>query len=1162
MELDKQQKKAIEHPEQPMAISAGAGSGKTRVLVERYMEIILTGAAKTDEILAITFTKKAAAELKSRVRERLIEVINKPASNTKKNFAESALATIESAPISTIHSFCQSVLKSYSLEAGLEPSFRVLESNESSIIADQVIRRVVSEFLRGEEESGRTLIRYIGLPGVRSLSETALRDRYRLSGALSRVSELAAAGKLEEAVEDMFNEEFNEFFTAPELTVAFENLSECVPLNDTDAIAKIRLKVLDARSKLQDGTPMGSKLDILFEIAGSIVLKAGSKSSWENGEFKQAKESLKIIRNRVLEFIPGGKESVRLADIDILSTLHMGAKDLTEKIFREYDSVLSGAAALDYNGLLHKTMTLLREKRNIADHYRMKFKQVLVDEFQDTDDLQMEIIKTLIRGEDKPPVLFMVGDENQSIYKFRGAEVSNFRKMMHDTGIEKPEHISNNYRSQPELIDFFNSFFSNFLKVSGGDSDGSYVIAQKYRKSHNDDPKIQLLMPVLEEDEEKTVREAEAKIIAGQILSLVGNKTIIGKDGKKRKIEFRDIGMLFQRFTQIQPYLDGLKESGVPFYVKSSRGFFNSFEIMDLLNFFRAIEYSGDDYSLASWLRSPIVGLSDNALFLLGAGGSFISEFKNSTLSEKFSGDDKSRMNRAVTLLSEMREAKDTVGVSRFVQKVIDEISYIPFLLASENGEQKALNVYKLLEIISNLENSGANSFGGLLDMIDRITSLDIREGEATLSAEEDNVVSILSVHGAKGLQFPVVILPDLNAQVLHPNKPVRYDTNFGIGFRLRESEDANLDPLAWLLQLKDKKKDEFERKRILYVAMTRARDYLFLASAREKKGDTLSPPRSGTWLQQILDGLDVGHEEEIEEIHYSGLKIPVIREIEAPSSDPQKSAPPKLPPGFEKSINYVKPIEIERELSKLTPTGLLAYEECEWKYSLKELDGVKEPELNRPQGSEASSGPGGPKFGEMAHKLFERTDFKIESTGSEIEKIIGEYNIEKDKSAVYAQELQRIIEEFRKTEIFEELIKVDSEDIKREEPFFFNFEDVLIEGTIDLMYRSGDGWILLDYKTDRVEGKRIDEKVEYYKSQLLIYAKAIHAIQRELPLKTLIYFTHSGVIKDLKVNDKTLSEFDLRLKSVLNSLKNGKFEKNPASCDKCGFYGTYCNGV
>ena len=281
MKLDEQQKKAIEHPEQSMAISAGAGSGKTRVLVERYMEIILTGAATTDEILAITFTKKAAAELKSRVRERLIEVINDSASDTEKEFAENALATIESAPVSTIHSFCQSVLKSYSLEAGLEPSFRVLESNESSIIADQVIRRVVSEFLRDDEESCKTLIRYIGLPGVRSLSETVLRDRYRLSGTLSRVSELAAAGKLEEAVEDMFEEEFSEFLGAPELTKAFENLSECVPLNEEDAIAIIRLKALDARSGLQVKTAMISKLDLLSDIASSIVLKAGSKSSWK-----------------------------------------------------------------------------------------------------------------------------------------------------------------------------------------------------------------------------------------------------------------------------------------------------------------------------------------------------------------------------------------------------------------------------------------------------------------------------------------------------------------------------------------------------------------------------------------------------------------------------------------------------------------------------------------------------------------------------------------------------------------------------------------------------------------------------------------------------------------------------------------------------------------
>ena len=208
MKLDKQQKTAVDHPEKTMAISAGAGSGKTRVLVERYIRIVLDGLAEIDEILAITFTKKAASELKSRVRERLQEVFQS-GNGEKKIIAEKALRKIDSAPISTIHSFCQSILKENAIEAGLERNFRVLDSSESKIMNNEIISRQISNFLRTDDEDELFLIHSIKLNGLYELAHMALNDRYRLNKALETSAELVTDGLYNDTTDRIFENEYN-----------------------------------------------------------------------------------------------------------------------------------------------------------------------------------------------------------------------------------------------------------------------------------------------------------------------------------------------------------------------------------------------------------------------------------------------------------------------------------------------------------------------------------------------------------------------------------------------------------------------------------------------------------------------------------------------------------------------------------------------------------------------------------------------------------------------------------------------------------------------------------------------------------------------------------------------------------------------------------------
>ena len=618
MDLDLQQKKAVENTTTPMAISAGAGSGKTRVLVERYIKVITDGLADTEEILTITFTIKAAAELKLRIRERLNEIqIEQPETEEGLN-AKKALSTIESAPISTIHSFCQSILRNNAVEAGIEPDFQVLESNESSLVYKEIIQRVTSQFLKTTDEKEKHLIRTIRLNGLQSISERALNDRYKFSNALKSTSLLIKSDNYEKSIENLFGEELSIVLNSVELNRAIDDLKLCIPLDSSDAMALVREKVLEKFNEFSAEQSNKAKLIELLALGNSINLTRGSKSAWGEGEKEVVKSILRTIRE-IVEDLFGNEKELNFMNKATAEKLFEGLELFLDRLFDEYDHKMSLLGVLDFDGLLYRTMNLLGERKDIAAYYRQHFKQILVDEFQDTDDIQMDIIRSLAADGENVPILFLVGDENQSIYKFRGAEVSNFQKMIDETGIDGALYITNNYRSQPELIKFFNSFFSLYL----GDTENGYKESQTFREKYGDASKVQFLLPIITKGEDVTNRELEADIMAKQLLKIVGAERISDGNGVERLMQFSDIGILFRKMTHVTEYLRIFEQYGIPYYMKTRTGFYDRPEITDLLNFFRAIELQSDDYVIAAWLRSPIVGLSDNALFLMGTGAGF-----------------------------------------------------------------------------------------------------------------------------------------------------------------------------------------------------------------------------------------------------------------------------------------------------------------------------------------------------------------------------------------------------------------------------------------------------------------------------------------------------------------------------------------------------------
>jgi len=813
----------------------------------------------------------------------------------------------------------------------------------------------------------------------------------------------------------MINEEIDLSYDNQQIIAAIEELKRCSPTDETDALVLQRNDAISVFSKVQTDLNSKTKLTELVKLSHSINLQQGKKSSWEEGEKDSVKDALRTIRDTL-------KNSLNLpADFIFINekrakTLLEGLDLFLERLFDEYDDRMRSYGAVDFNGLLFRTMKLLSEQSDITEFYRRLYKQILVDEFQDTDELQMNIIKILVANGENAPVLFLVGDENQSIYKFRGAEVSNFQKMIDETGMGDAFYITNNYRSQPNLIQFYNSFFSSFL----GESDNGFEKLRSVREAISDLPNVQFLSPILGDDEDISVRESEADIMAKQIAAIVGvNKTLDG-NGDERPLKFSDIGVLFWKRTKVNFYLEKFTEMGIPYYMSSKRGFHEKFEVIDLLNMLRVIERVGDEYSLAAWLRSPIVGLSDSALLLMGIKGGFESFLAKEEFDET-GEEDKKRLIWAKEKLWEYRKIKDSMRPSEFIQKIVDEIAYIPFLLSMENGTQKALNIYKLLDQVSSFERSGNYTFGDFIENIDTLINIERDEGEAQASSENENVVSIMTVHGAKGLQFPVVFLPDLGASGSSDKDIYKFDTDKGFGFKLSDLQSTEIDPFYWILKNQDRKKDLDERKRLLYVAMTRAEDQLFFIGGREYHKDKLKSPHKNTWLRWLLDGIGMDHADETNSFEFDDLTIPIVRDL-------KESKPLNLNEdrGRAKEIEYPTkysvPIEKETIPARITPTQLVTYIECPWKYALEQFHGIEEPEKELENESTHDLVASGKLFGSVAHKVLSKLDIKSDNDESLIAQVLSQEQLEKTKADEFHAELQKVLKNFRNTEIFKQL--------------------------------------------------------------------------------------------------------------------------------------------
>lgn len=843
MTFTPQQRDAIElHGH--LAVTAGAGSGKTRVLVERYLQLLVADGT-ADRLLAITFTEKAAREMRDRVRATL-EARARVAPLAERAAWEELRARVEAARIGTIHSFCATLLRAHPVESGVDPQFSVLDEVESSFI----IREAVEVALAQALATGHVLTPLLSEYGPAEL-RTLLTDFLRQGGAVEDALALlpatpAALVSQWSALTDTARYTAWQMMCATDAwqtaTTTITQLAPHAPTNDGLAEQLRAVAAWLATIKEDDHYQGVAPLP-------SIRLNVGSKARWGQAEpLDAAKEALLVLREtyqtykQLLSLTPDSALEMRAAQTLFgLATIYRLARSC-------YEQHKAQLAALDFDDLERHAAKLLRLAA-VRTRWRSELRAVLVDEFQDTNGTQRDILFALVGTPSVPhhdaPALFIVGDGKQSIYRFRGAQVRVFRDVVTDVA-QLGGHtidLATSFRAHTQLVTWVNTVSKTLMQREGPlrPYETPFVPLIPHRPTAPFTPCVELHLV-----NAKTVgiqRELEAQVIAQRLKSLVaGDAGPLVYDERTqdwRCPRYGDIAMLFQASTVFDIYEAALRAAGIPFLTTAGRGFYGQKEIQDLINLLRLLDDPSDELALVGVLRSPLFALDDATIVAL--------RFANphSLWTALMHAERPVAACFARTTLQELIEQRSGSTTVELLRTALDRTGYMATISGLTYGERRRVNIEKFLAAA---RLTGTLGPGVFRDYLDQLVRSEPREGEAPLEAGDS--VRLMTIHRSKGLEFPIVCLPDLGHQTRGQSEAWLIHPEAGMTIQLRSTVGEPARSVAYQLAHNEEQlMEEAERERLFYVALTRSRDYLLLSGPAPKRQGT-------TWMHRLISAL------------------------------------------------------------------------------------------------------------------------------------------------------------------------------------------------------------------------------------------------------------------------------------------------------------------
>lgn len=1068
-----------------VVVVAGAGTGKTTLLVNRLVYLLMKepDPIPITQVVALTFTNKAATEMKVRLRERLAALAHPEAESMRRGDggavscgdlrkryglsadaiaarAGAALNDIEKAQIGTLHSFAAHLLRLHPLESGVDPDFK---EDDGSRFEEQFTAAwdcwLDQELSRAGQHHHlwRAVLASTTLEAVRTLGRSLCSELIDLSALQQQLESMAVTPAVSRWIQHMGDRanQLLKTYDRPKRRKAEQMLAATASL-----MSLVAEKGLPGRQYLTTAEQEWLEKDLGSAVGG-----------WEKGDFKEAAALIQTAQQLLL---------VNHAFLnDLLTLLIPPVRNIRETFARQ--------GWLSFDGLLARGRTLLFDHPSVRERIKRDCRAVLVDEFQDTDPVQYEIILAVSERQGsqaahwqemvlEPGKLFIVGDPKQSIYAFRRADIEAFdrvvEKVTGDGGMAQT--LTTNFRSDAAVLEPVNEVFDRLFERQPLVQPANVrleVRPQRHPASIEPGVRLSVTTP---DSEDETFDAAGATRAESEVLARWLTDEVLSRPS----IKPGHVALLFRKLTQADAYLDALRRHDIPYVIEGEKHFYRRQEVIDFVNLLRVLDHPHDEIALTGLLRSPLGGLTDRELYELKQAGHF--NYLQTVSLGKWSQARADAVRRLYEHLAWLHRAIAVLPLAEAIELMFDRLPILDLAAASLHGEQAVANLMKVKQTAASLADRPHMTLSGFVELMIARLEAQPDESESPLAEESLEAVHVLTIHKAKGLEFPIVVLPGLHqGSGRERGAPeVSYDWSSGT-YGLSLGRHRSLGSL--LVQHKLRLREEAERRRVLYVGMTRAKELLLLSGG-------ITTRSVGETVFDLLQNIGTG---EIGTVSTEALKIGdsaiphrVIRapERKRPRRRVNRTSSTDLIDPHEMAALWgartVRWTEARETPHHLTPTLLSrrarsVIRETTWVH--------QDPVIGR-------------LAGVVAHRLLERWDFSQNPSGllvqvvSVIQATLGPGD--QPHAEAVAESVNELLTTFGQSQAYACLRS--SQILGREVPFIMPWGDrQIMEGVIDLIYRlDGELWVA-DYKTDVVSADQAAPRAEQYRTQSEVYKAA-----------------------------------------------------------------------
>ena len=1142
MRWNESQRQAIEERGKNIIVSAAAGSGKTAVLVERILRLIIEDNTGVDQLLVVTFTKAAAAEMKERIGQAIKKAIKETEDSGKREFLKDQLEILGQASISTFHSFAMDLIKNYYYVADISPDLKPADDTQATLMKLDAMDQV---FAQGFESEGN--YEFIKLMNHYSSHKNETGIKNSLMSAYDRIMAMEEPfqwlnDKIEvlnsyDDIAVLQNQEIYPMvveFYRNQLEKIYRLKAMIVDILDERGLTVLKGKQepdLDPLKKWQQVLKNDISPDTFDQVRAEVsvykftTLRATKD---EKEDYALVKDEIGAIRTKASDILKGikadfGEENI----IDTFKAVKENYPYLKEiqRILQafhdQYSTMKLDKNLMDFNDMEHFALKILADEQ-VQKECRERFKYIFVDEYQDSNYIQEAIIAKIKRENN----LFVVGDLKQSIYSFRLAEPDIFRaryKAYQNEDVSVKIDLNQNFRCKKNIIDGVNYVFEESMD----DYDDAAKLHQGVNNESAYDFPVEVILAEEEfEDMDKDEfedlldikkAEMEAMIIADRIENLIKSETKIYDNKKEieRKLEYRDIVILIRSVKNIGDILQKvLSKRNIPVFLNNNGGYFESTEIALLLNLLDVIDNLYKDIPLISVMYSCVFNFTIDELMAIRKQLKK-DTFYQAVLEYKENGLDSKLIDKVTTMISKIENWQSQakfMPLDQFVWKLINESGIYLDAGLKRSGQQRQLNLRTFVDKTKVYLSFGENSIYGLLNYFDMVKS-NIETGPVSLVAKDEDTVQITTIHKSKGLEYPIVIIPSITKNFMRGgigDGLIHIDRKIGIALKTHTKEGALKDNiLVKMIQTSKQEEQREEEIRILYVGMTRAKDQLIMVGNVKNYGEYIDglfeDMDKTTYLECILlPALEKRNTFKIKVMPKNQL---ISREQEDNSVMANKRTLAKL---------LKEPVS-DQKLEKLNEKMQYKYQYMDEfnirsKYGVTELNQKNKivydkeiviPDFSQNEKEQMSS----VHFGNIYHTVMEHMDFaKGKAEGRDyMENAVGQLA----DMGLLTEDEAKVINITKFENFISSQLGSRAADAKcyKEKQFTMkhaiNGHDTLVQGVIDCYFVEDDEIVLVDYKT----GKNVKETTENYIIQLELYKEALEKTTGKNVKEGWIYF-------------------------------------------------------